>query len=105
MRILEFIEHSVSPTTKLIICTAIGLALFVVYYWEPNRKQKKPAQKKNTGFSGYIEVDPNQYDEPDKMIGPIENKKASMDRHPTLEQLNEYVEQVKRYKFENIDRV
>ncbi len=106
MRLLEFIEYSVSPATKFTICAAIGFAIYIVYYWEPNKnKKKKETKKENTGFLQYTEVDPRDYDQSDHLIKPVEQNHTITDRHPTLEQLDEYVDQLKRHNFQSIDRV
>lgn len=104
MWIFDYIDYSVSPRTKILICLLISVALWVVYMWDPERRRKKVDLSENSVMN-YIEVDPEKLQASAKVLRPKKEKKSMTAQSTTLEHLDEYVKELKRLRINNIDDV
>jgi len=104
MRFLEYLEYAVSPTTKLLICAAIALALFIVYLWKPSEK-KPPIKMNNEGFMSYVEIDPQSLAKGAEWLEPSQDCERLSSYNATLQQLDEYVKSVREYHIKSLDEV
>lgn len=103
MRLLDYINYAITPETKFTICAVLFAAIFVVYFWEPNKKRgKKP---KNNGIMRDVDIDAGEYSKKtDALVDSGANATRS-EEHQTLQQLDQYVEVLKRHKIHNLDDV
>ncbi len=107
MRILDYLEYSVSPTTKFIICLLIALALFVVYLWEPERKKKKrkKVEQRPQGFLNYIEIDPKTLEGDAELLKPSDRVTQISGNDVTLNHLDEYIKTLREYQINSLDEI
>ena len=102
MQFLNYIEYSVSPTIKILICVMIGISLFVVYIWDPDRRKKESKKTENT-LTNYVEVNPQEIATNSKLMKP--KGRTYPHSNATLEHLDEYVKSVREYHINSLDEV
>jgi len=100
----RFLEYTITPEIKLVICSVLAASLFVVYIWNPGRKRKK-REMIHSRFLEYMEIDPGEYGRGQEkwMIPEIQPSRPTP--HPTLEKLDEYVKALKVQKIRERDDV
>ncbi|MFB3787246.1 MAG: hypothetical protein ACE15F_12850 [bacterium] len=100
----RFLEYTITPEIKLVICSVMAASLFVVYIWNPGRKRKK-RELIHSRFLEYMEIDPGEYgrSQEKRMIPDIQPPRPTP--HPMLEQLDEYVKNLKVRNIRNIDEM
>lgn len=103
MRLLDYIEYSVSPEVKIGTCVFLLGAIIVVYLWEPLKRRTKKVKEK--GIMRHIEVDPEEYSQ--RLNGWYKNttKDLSAENNRTLALLQHYVNELKQEKIHNLDDV
>ncbi len=94
MQIWEWIEWTLSPSTKFFLCSLILLAIYVVYIWEP-KKQNQKKEGRNEGLMNYVEVDPHDLAGHVDLLYPSFHENKQKTYNETLERLEEYVKLVK----------
>lgn len=103
MRILDYIEYTVSPEVKIGTCLLLLGAIIVVYLWEPMRRRRsKPAEK---GIMRQVEVDPVEYSQKVNGWYKKSTKGLSTENNRTLVQLQHYVKELQQEKIHNLDDV
>jgi len=103
MRVLDYIEYSVSPEVKIGTCVFLLGAIIVVYLWEP--LTRRTGKTKEKGIMRHIEVDPEEYSQ--RLNGWYKNttKGLSTENNRTLSLLQHYVNELKQEKIHNLDDV
>ena len=102
MRFLEFVHYSVSPFVKFLICVVVLLALLVVYRWQPESREREwfDSENEDGDVSG---VKPTEWN-PERVLRPKETKRESLE-HPVLEEMDEYLQALRREKIRSLDEV
>lgn len=103
MRLLDYIEYSVSPEIKIGTCVFLLGAIIVVYLWEPLTQRKKKAKEK--GIMRHIEVDPEEYSQRSQGWYQKSTKGLPAENNRTLALLQHYVNELKQEKIHNLDDV
>ena len=99
---IEWQSINVSPIWKFLICDLLFIAIFVVYWWEPKRRNEPVKQEEDESS---FEIDPSQ------MVGTINlletaiGPKKRSTQHVTLELLDEYVKELKKHHIRSFDEV
>ncbi len=104
MRLLEFIDYTISPVLKFLICGILALAIFIVHFWEPRRKRKLIIPK-NQGILNDLEFDPAEYSQDMRSLIPAEEETLFGAHSETLEALDDYIKALKRHQINSIDEV
>lgn len=104
MRILDYIEYSVSPGMKVLICGVVIVAILVIHWWEPSRKRKRREPNRD-GLFQYTEVDPSGYARQTPPAAGNAGRNRLPQRHETLRQLDEYADLLKQHRINDFDDV
>lgn len=78
--------------------------MLVVLFWEPGRKKKNQRNKTNHALQ-YIEIDPNEELAGKEILLQPRQQKVKLSQHKTLQELDEYVRNLKENKIRNLDEV
>ena len=99
---IEWQQINVSPIWKFLICDLLFIALFVVYWWEPNRRKEavRPEEDENK-----FEIDPSQMVGSINLLEPAIDHKKRSTQHVTLELLDEYAKELKKHHIRSFDEV
>lgn len=104
MTLFDNIDYTLTPLIKISICFLIAGAMMVVYSWDPAKKRRSRGHAENS-IMNYIEVDPETLQGQTTAILPQKETGKPNPQHATLEHLDDYVKELKRYHIKNIDEV
>ena len=100
MRESWFLEYSITPEIKILICAALALCLFVVHIWNPRRKRRQREFIRHRLLE-YLDIDPSEYGrEKGKLMIP-DIQPPRLTSNPTLERLDDYVKILKEQTIQN----
>lgn len=101
---IGFLHYTIPLSLKILICLLILASMIVVYFWEPGRKKMNRRNKTHHALQ-YMEADPARDFAGKEILLQPRRQRVQMSHHMTLQELDEYVQTLKRNKIKNLDEV
>ncbi|HPA46580.1 MAG TPA: hypothetical protein PLG59_19935 [bacterium] len=104
MRLLEFLEYSVSPWIRILACGLLGGALILLYRWDPERHSQ--AGMDDDPYSGVEFEPPLSRRSVETFYGTHSDLTESREKsQTTVIELQRYLDALSRNRIESVDRV
>ena len=104
MRILDFLQHSVSPEMRCGACAILGGALLLLYRWDPERRTEEQEREQPCGE--ILGDHPVGRSPLTTLSGDGVGQSETGDKtHPTLIELENYLADLKRHQIHSLDHV
>ncbi|MFH1741205.1 MAG: hypothetical protein ABIH23_19555 [bacterium] len=104
MRLLDFLEYSVSPWMRFTACGVLGSALYFLYRWDPERRSQE--EENDRLFSEISPQPPASRTALATFYGdrPEESEVGDKTRSTVIE-LEQYLDALAHSRVESLDRV
>jgi len=104
MRILDFLQYSVSPWVRLLTCAVLGTALYLLYRWDPERSERDEEERQP--YSEFS-LEPLENDSAWEALSGdgISDSKSSEEKETTIIELERYLSSLRRHRIQDLDRV
>lgn len=98
---IGYAHITIPLSLKILICLLIVLSVAIVYFWEPGGKKVKQKSSIPNHALQYIDVDPGRDLAEKEILLQPQERKAPVSQHATLQELDEYVQTLKRETMKN----
>ncbi len=104
MRILDFLQYSISPWVRILACLILGSALYFLYRWDPERSQQE--EEDNRPYGEYSLEPPDDETGWEAFSGDGSSDSVTPEnRNTSVIELERYLNSLKHHRIQSLDKV